>query len=410
MAIPGRAFKHHAYVHDPPPAPYHRAMPIVPHRGLRPLTKWLILLLVLSPLALAVPELLVDSDASLPSPAPLEPRSTGDRITIDELRPVTGMAINAHHIGDLDLYLQSVDRIADLGANALIVFTPMFQKTVESNEIRFLPEKCATDEQLVAIFQKARERGLHTTLVPVVLIESPGEKDWRGVIRPTDWDAWWQSYDAFTDRFLSIANAGEVDLLAVGSELNSAEDQIDQWKAVVRKVRDGFKGQISYSANWDRYDKIQLWPLVDVMCVSSYFELERENPNATEGQIARAWSPLRGQLLSYAEKAERPLLLSEVGYPTLPWAHQHPWNYVKKDGVSADAEAQAKCWRAFFRAWADEFGDADPHSPAAGFFAYHWDPYHHGQEWDSGYGIDGKPSYEIVRNGIARIRKSRPES
>jgi hypothetical protein len=410
MAFPRHAFKH-------PPLPcgflqstYHTAMPIVPQRGLRPFTKWMLLLLALSPLALAVPQLLEDSEAALPSPAPLEARQPGTRLTIHQIRPVTGMAINAHRIDDLPLYLQSVDRIADLGANALIVFTPMFQKTVQSDDIRFIPEKCAADDHLIAIFRKARTRGLHTTLVPVVLIESPSEKEWRGVIKPADWDAWWISYNAFVDRFLAIANAGEVDLLAVGSELNSTEDQIDRWKAIVEKVRSSFSGQLTYSANWDRYEKIDLWPLVDVMCVSSYFELERDDPNATVSQLTRAWSPFRRQLLSFARKAERPLLLSEVGYPTLPWAHQHPWNYVNKDGVTADTAAQAKCWQAFFRAWTDEFTDTDADNPAAGFFAYHWDPYHHGQSWDIGYGIDGKPSYEIVRNGIARIHGVPPES
>ncbi|MHC4709870.1 MAG: hypothetical protein ACYTA3_05480, partial [Planctomycetota bacterium] len=39
-----------------------------------------------------------------------------------------GFAINAHHISDLSLYLDAVDKIADLGANALLVVSPMFQQ------------------------------------------------------------------------------------------------------------------------------------------------------------------------------------------------------------------------------------------------------------------------------------------
>src|SRR4029453_2237505 len=120
-------------------------------------------------------------------------------------------------------------------------------------------DKCATDEQLVLILKRARERGLHTTLLPIVLIEHPGEKDWRGVIRPKDWDRWWETYDAFTDRFVDVANAAGVELLVIGSELNSTEDMLDRWQRQVDRVREAFNGQIAYSANWDRFDKIKFW-------------------------------------------------------------------------------------------------------------------------------------------------------
>ena len=42
-------------------------------------------------------------------------------------------------------------------------------------------------------------------------------------------------------------------------------------------MREVFDGQVAYSANWDRFDKVALWPLVDVMSVSSYFELRRDD-------------------------------------------------------------------------------------------------------------------------------------
>ncbi|MCI0364207.1 MAG: hypothetical protein L0Y44_11850 [Phycisphaerales bacterium] len=372
------------------------------HAGLKPATRLAIVLLTLSPLALAVPAWMREEPEAPASPAPLPARQQGTRLTIDELRPIAGFAINAHHISDLSLYLTSVDRIAELGANALIVFTPMIQRYVESNEMTFVEGKCATDEQLVAILARGRERGLHTTLLPIVFIERPDEDEWRGVIEPSDWETWWVNYDRFIDRFVDVANQGEADMLIIGSELNSTEEQLDRWKRVADRVRAEFKGQIAYSANWDRYDKIKLWPLVDVMCVSSYFELVRDDPKASEGQLVRAWSPQRSAMLKVAQQWDKPLLLSEVGYPSVPWASAHPWNYVIKAGSKADHEAQAKCWRAFFRAWTQTF--VDPDERAAGFFGYCWSPYYHGDDWDTGYGIEGKPAHEVVKNGFAVIR------
>lgn len=316
--------------------------------------------------------------------------------------PILGLAINAHHISDLQLYLDSVDQIAKLGANSLIVVTPMFQVLVDSNEIRYLPKKCASDEQLIAILQHAKKRNLHTTLLPIVLIEEPGDKDWRGVIEPSDWDAWWKSYDNFLDRFIKIAVAADVDLLSIGSELNTTEKQIGRWTRIAKYVRQRFGGKITYSANWDRYDKAQLWPLVDVMSVSSYFELSRDDENAPLEKLREAWIKERDLLLQVANQFDRPIMLSEVGYPSLSSAAAFPWNYVAEDGEQADHSAQARCYAAFFAAWTEVV--SDPHNNAIGFHCYHWDPYHSGDSSDTGYGIKGKPALKIIRKGFQDIR------
>lgn len=343
---------------------------------------------------------LVAALLALTAPAPDRP---GEPITLPEARPLVGFAINAHHIGDLPLYLRSVDRIAELGANALIVVTPMYQRFVDSTLIEVLPDKCPTAAQLIAILKRAREHGMQTTLLPIVLIERPQGKEWRGVIEPSDWDAWWRSYDDFIERYVEIANRAHVDLLSVGSELNTTEDQISRWERIVQRVRRTFGGQLTYSANWDRYHVVRFWELVDVMSVSAYFELVPADPDAPFPALVEAWAVERDRMLDTARHWQRPLLLSEVGYPTLPWASAHPWNYVATGDVAADPEAQARCYRAFFETWTGELTRSSPAGPAAGFFCYRWDPYHRGGPQDTGYGVRGKPAHEIITAGFAEI-------
>lgn len=325
--------------------------------------------------------------------------------------PWMGYAINAHHIGDIELYLKSVDRIAEEGSNSLILLSPMFMKDTTATEIRFLPDRCATDWQLVAILNRAKERGLRTILLPIVLLDRPTGKEWRGIIKPSDWDAWWTSYDAFLDRFIRIANEAKVDILCVGSELNSAEPQVDRWRRVVDRTRERFKGLLSYSSNWDRFYLVEFWDRLDVLCVSSYFELiddEEEDPSRKGAppplvaQLAATWRTERDTMLAFARKIKKPMLMSEVGYPSLPWAAEHPWNYVAPAGTKADHAAQARCWSAFFEAWTEVFTSTD--RTAAGVLCYHWDPYYHGEEKDIGYGVDGKPALKIIREAFAKIR------
>ncbi len=318
--------------------------------------------------------------------------------------PVLGVGINAHHIDDLPLYLQSVDAIARLGANTLLLVTPMFQDKVDSSEIRFKPDRCPTREQLAAILQRARGHGLQTVLLPIVLIEFPGEKDWRGVLRPDDLEAWWASYDRFVDYYLDLAVANEVDVLSIGSELNSTEDQPQQWRRIIDRVRERFKGRVTYTANWDRYDKVTFWPMVDFISVSSYFELSRDDPDAPVSRLTVAWGAERSRLLRLARDEGKSILIMELGYPSLPWAAAHPWDYVARDDTPPDHAAQARCYQAFFQAWTETL--LRPGSPAIGFNCYYWDPYHRGGANDTGYGVRGKPALELIRKGFGRIRKA----
>lgn len=321
--------------------------------------------------------------------------------------PYLGFAINAHHIDDLQLYLESVDAIAETGANAMLLVTPMFQDRVDSSAIHYLADKCPTDEQLLAILARAHRRGLHTTLLPIVLIASPGEKDWRGVIRPDDPDAWWESYRLFLDHYLDVAAAAGVDMFSIGSEFNSMEDRWDRWDGLIDHARSRFEGALTYTANWDHYESVTFWPRLDCVSISSYFELSRGDPDAPVATLTDAWRRQRLQLQSFAEAQGLPLMLMELGYPSLPWAAAHPWNYVADEGTRADHAAQARCYRAFFDAWSDAL--AQPGGGVLGVHCYLWDPYHHGRDADTGYGVRGKPALEVIKSAFGRIRRDAAE-
>ena len=94
------------------------------HPGLQPRTRLALVLLLLSPLALAVPQLHGPSFADEGD----NMAAVGTKRTMYSSRPLLGYAIVAHHIGDLKLYLRSVDEIAAMGANALTIVTPLFQE------------------------------------------------------------------------------------------------------------------------------------------------------------------------------------------------------------------------------------------------------------------------------------------
>ena len=324
-----------------------------------------------------------------------------DKATLES--PVLGIALNLHHISHLDWYLEGIDAIASLGADSLIILTPMWMENAESTEIRYLKDRCPTEEQILKILSRAQQHELRTFLLPIVLLEDADENDWRGVIRPRDWDAWWTSYEAFLDYYIQIANKGSIDVLSVGSELNSTEAQVTEWERVIANVREKYNGHLMYSANWDRYHRVMFWDDLDMMAVSSYFELVSDTTVPSLKGLEAAWNVQRDAMLKTADRYGKPLVLTEVGYPSLPTAAAHPWDYVNRDGLDADHNTQALCWRAFFQSWSRIISRTD--NNAIGFFAYHWDPYNHGGNDDTGYGMNGKPSMEVIRRGFAKIRR-----
>lgn len=323
--------------------------------------------------------------------------------SVDPTEPWLGFAINCHHISDLDLYLEGVDAIAAMGANALLVVTPWYQTRVDSTEIRHLPRRCPTEEQLLAIIRRAQQHGLRTALMPIVLLEQAGESDWRGVIQPSDWDAWWRSYDSFSEHFLNFAQRARVDLYFIGSELNSTEKDLTRWQRVIAKARERFDGKLAYSANWDRFDQVSFWRMVEYLAVSAYFELETRGEPRSVAELTRGWEAIRDRLLAYAARYDRPLLISEVGYPSLSTGAAFPWNYTDSSGGTFDPDTQARAWEAFLNAWRETIPADDR---AAGFFGYRWDPYHAGERADTGYGVRGKPAHRLIERAFNAWRST----
>ena len=322
--------------------------------------------------------------------------------------PTVGFALNLHYADQLDRHLQALDELARLGVDSVEILTPAFQRDGAAEVIDLYPGlgRGPRRAQLVALLRHARQRRLATTLMPVVLFTDPRGNEWRGKISPENWDPWWHSYYQMIDYFLDIAIDADVQVFCVGSELLSTERQTGRWTTLIRHVRDRFDGKLMYSANWDHFHVPRFWQDVDLIGVSGYWDLTTlaGGDDPTDEQLRARWRQIRVQLLAVAAEQDRPLVLTEVGYPSLPWALKDPWNYVNSDSAAADANAQARGYAAFLAAWSDDL--AAPGAPGAlgGVFFYEWDPYHEGGSRDTGYGVRGKPALNVLQQWLQERR------
>ncbi len=319
--------------------------------------------------------------------------------------PLRGFAISLHHTNRLDLYLASIDEIAKLGFNCLEVATPAFQTHGASAQIQLVtgPGRGPTRQQLVTLLQHAHDRGLTTALMPQILFTDPRGNEWRGKIHPPQWGPWWESYARVTDYFLDVANEADVDIYCVGSELLSTERQADRWDGLIDHVRSRFKGWLTYSTNWDHYHVPTIWRRLDMIGVSGYWDLteQAQHDPPTHDELRHRWQGIRQQLLAFAQDQGRPILFTEIGYPSLTWALKDPWNYVPPDpSTPPDPQAQALGYEAFLNAWGDLLVDRPQPQQLVGVFFYAWDPYRQGGPGDYGYGVRGKPALQRLRQWL----------
>ena len=280
---------------------------------------------------------------------------------------------------------RAIDEIASLGASHVSVVVHGFMSDVRQSHITGGAD-AASPSAVRLLIRRARARGMDAIVFPIVWVRHRAPGEWRGTLEPADRDRWWAEYAAFVVAWAKLAAEEHVAILSVGSELNSMEPDLEQWAMLTARVRAVYGGQLTYSANWDHYETVALWPSVDLAGVNGYFELAPE-ANAPAAVYEPAWRVIRERLRDFSTRIDRPILLTEVGYPSVDGGAWHPWDHGATGRV--DLEEQRAAWAAFRAVW-----DDDP--TLAGVVVWQW--YGDGGPTDRSYTPRGKPAEAVIRD------------
>jgi hypothetical protein len=287
--------------------------------------------------------------------------------------------------------------IAGLGASSVLLCPAGYKEHAESQQIFIDARKTPAREDFKAVVRAARAHNLRVILMPMILLAKPRGSEWRGVIRPPDWDDWWEQYRDFITYFCEIAREGPADALIVGSELVSTEKSTSRWLEVIDLARTHFHGgQLGYSANWDHYEPIKFWHKLDFIGLTSYFTLaDRRNPSVDE--IVQRWTPIRDEVLRWQRKIGKPLVFTEVGWCSQEGAAMAPWNYYQSPNATpAGHQEQRRLYQAFLNVW-----DGTP--GVAGIIWWEWSA-HPGGDADFGYTPRNKPAEHVLRDWFAKYQ------
>lgn len=248
--------------------------------------------------------------------------------------------------------LTSLQELRSLGANYVTLVVPLYQASVTSSAVSAGPNT-PSPEVLGQAIAESRAVGLNVMVkFHVDILGSPGI--WRAAIRPAQPTAWFQSYgDALTRYAAAAASAGASDI-CLGVELAGVADasissaNTPGWIKLVRRVREVFRGKLTYDANWiGQPATIQFWNYLDYIGLSGYYPLPGDGSPAS---LAKDWAHWDATVVSpLAKKWNKKVFFTEVGYRSTLAAHLDPpkWDSL---GMPSQSE-QANDWAALFAYW-----------------------------------------------------------
>jgi hypothetical protein len=289
----------------------------------------------------------------------------------------------------------SLNGLSTTGTNWINVLVSVFQETISSTTITSNQYKTASDEALRRVVNLAHSLGIRVVLV--LGVNTSSEPD--GWIRigtaftnETQWQAWFASYREQTNHYASFAQEAGVDMFYIGCELPGTSHREDDWRQVVKEVRERFKGPISYdSVFWGNptpeYQSIRWWDAVDYICTDFWFPLTNKN-DPTVAELKQGWENT-GFLASFenvSRQFNKPAILSEIGYEARDGTNRNPGMHL--ENAPEDLQEQADCYQAAMemvigRSW------------LKGIFWFQWKTIPAGQSWDGD--PHGKPAEEVLK-------------
>lgn len=241
---------------------------------------------------------------------------------------------------------RALDYLIRLNVNSVAVNVPFFMEEPTTDKVRADRRLTPSPQRLGIFLSEAMRSKFRVTIRPVLderLLVQVDPKAWRGDIAPPDRSAWFASYRQFLRPYAQVAQKYEVAEFVVGVELNSLQAS-RQWTTLIADVRKVFKGELSYSMNFDAVQKDLPAPPVDAVGIDAYFGV-RAGDSASVDTLVEAWDRW---ISTYAGASPEKVVLHEVGIAAQNGAYRRPTHWGNPD-VPLNLTVQKNWYQAICR-------------------------------------------------------------
>lgn len=198
-------------------------------------------------------------------------------------------------------------------------------------------------QAVIELIQRSKQRGLKVMLKPQLWAAT----EWIGDMEfdtESKWDQFEINYTNLVLEWAQIANNMDVDLLCIGTEIAKfVLQRPNYWRNLIAQVRQIYDGPLTYAANWDDYQDVSFWDLLDYVGVDAYFPLI---PEATPPvcDLMNAWGSYEQELSGYSAQINKPILFTEFGYLSVSSCAYNTWELEGKmssNEINEQAQANA---------------------------------------------------------------------
>ncbi|MCH9661186.1 MAG: glycoside hydrolase [Bacteroidetes bacterium] len=246
---------------------------------------------------------------------------------------------------------EHVAPVVAVNANFAAVMPFGFIRNLDTPEIIFDTDKQWFGEtrsgakQYIKIL---RENKVKVMLKPQIWI-------WRGEFTgylkmntEEDWKALEASYSKFILNYAELAQEEQVAMFCIGTELEQfIVHRPDYWNRLVLNIKNIYKGELTYAANWDEYKRVPFWDQLDYIGVDAYFPVS-ENKTPTIEEAKKGWEPWLAEMEEVSNRYTKPVLFTEYGYRSVDFSGKEPWK-SDRSMKGVNLEAQSNLTEALFQ-------------------------------------------------------------
>jgi hypothetical protein len=157
-------------------------------------------------------------------------------------------------------------------------------------------------------FLYAKAIGLHVMYKPMLNLLLTYE--WRSYIQYTE--DWMGNYTEWLVQNAIAAQAGEVEILCIGTEMGNMQIHSEGVRNMIAQIRQVYTGLLTYSANHDSFTQIDWYDALDIIGVSMYTMMTTEWDPSVQ-QLTAVWNGMYNELEELAIRWKKPLMFTEIG-------------------------------------------------------------------------------------------------
>jgi len=292
---------------------------------------------------------------------------------------------------------KAMEQMASLGINYVAILANWYQDKYNSTKIYPEADKSPSDESIIFAIRKFHELKFKVMLKPHLdFIASDGK--WRGDIGCTlveDWQAWFDSYANYILHYAKLAEQENVELFCIGTELvNSTYCKPELWRDLIKKIREVYKGQLTYAANWNKeFQQISFWDALDYAGIDPYFPLVTSARPKVE-ELKSAWGDWIKEIEEWQQKINKPVIFTEISYKSSRDAADEPWQHTPIGEL--DLGLQVNLYKALLESFWDK-------PWFYGVYWWYWGTNTRmGGESNRGFTPQNKPAQEVIKEWYSK--------